>query len=327
MTVMPVVGWAQSVSTSVQTAGPTGVGATADTPKSGWKTFPEYLQVRKAFDGGKSENEAAAVGFIAPGQDSKTYWLVDAAIRTTPFNWQLNEAGTFETFFFPSAEWHHMSAEPLLEQKQTNKAGGGLNGELWFPRYSALAVRHAVIGKASVTRNFIKDTTEKSATLALETCMEGVETHEDRGWEGGFRPCAELTYHGARRFHYYPYVGFERYAKLAISSSDDVVAPAFDGSMFLVRVQGDAFPFNRQVIPGDIAGVVLNFEYAYRRALSDADELASENLNALKLSATYFFVEGQVAGVGLSMDFGASPSVNFVNQRRIVLAFRVKTKG
>jgi len=319
----PTSGWAQSTSAGTGSAGQ----AAAGSAKSSFETFSKYVQVRKAFDGGKAETEAGAIGLVAPGKDSKTYWLVDAAVRTTPLNWQINSSGTLETFFFPSAEWHHMSTEPLLEQKETNKAGGGLNVELWFPPFSGWRLREGLIGKANLTRNLVRDTTERSASLLLETCAEGVETHEDQGWEGGFRPCAELTYQGARRMHYYPYVGFERYTKLAIQSSDAVVAPAFDGSTFVVRVQGDVYPFSEELIPGNIDGLAFNFDYAYRRVVSDATDLTSSNLNLFKFSATYFFVKGQAVGVGVTTEFGSSPAVNFVSQRRIVLAFRVKTKS
>jgi hypothetical protein len=47
----------------------------------------------------------------------------------------------------------------------------------------------------------------------------------------------------------------------------------------------------------------------------------------LKLGATYFFLKGQVVGVGLTLDLGRSPAVNFVSQRRAVLALRIMTKS
>jgi hypothetical protein len=294
---------------------------------SGWEVFSRYVQLRKAFDGGKGETEAAAVGFIAPGKNSQSYWLVDAGVRPTPINVPFNNNGTFETFFFPSVEWHHMDAEPLQKQDATNKVVGGFNAELWLPPVTGFNFREIIIGKATLQRNFIKDNTENSVMIALESCAEGVETHENGGWEGGFRPCAELTYDGARRLHYYPYVGYEHYAKVAISSSSATLAPAFEGSMLLLRVQGDAYPFNTSAIPSEIRGLVLNFEYSYRRLVDEHPDLDFRDLHMLKFGATYFFVKDQAAGIGLTMDVGRSPAVNFIDQRRIALALRLKTKS
>ncbi|MCX6538402.1 MAG: hypothetical protein NT151_05640 [Acidobacteria bacterium] len=292
---------------------------------SPWEQFTKYFQVRKAFDGGKDENEAGVFGIIAPGKGSPTYWLVDAGVRLTPQDKPLNKQGNLELFYYPSVEWHHMSAEPLLKQDAANKTGAAFNTELWFPPVTTFHIRTYLAGKASLQRNFIKDTTENSVTLVLGACAEGVVT-QGVGWENGFRPCAELTYNGARRLRYYPYVGYEHYGKVAIASQTTTFAPAFDGSLFLIRLQADAYPFNSEALPGDIKGFVLNFDYAYRRMLDDNPGLDARNLNMLKLGATYFFVKGQVAGVGLTIDLGRSPAVNFVSQRRVVLALRIKTK-
>ncbi|MEQ1727135.1 MAG: hypothetical protein ABL982_02040 [Vicinamibacterales bacterium] len=290
--------------------------------------FGRSLQVRKAFDGGKAETEAAAVGLVAPGRNSDTYWLVDVGLRTVPLNHQLNSAGTLEVFYYPSVEWHHLNAEPLVKQEGTHKAGGALNAELWFPPVTPMKLRAAVIGKAGRQRNLIKDATEDSVSLAVETCAEGAETHSDGGWEGGLRPCAELTYNGARRMHYYPYVGYERYSKLPISAQNTTVAPAFTGSLLFVRVQADAYPFNTEAAAGDMKGLVLNLDYTYRRVLDGDDGgLVPSNANSLKAGATYFFVKGQVVGLGMTVELGRSPAVNFISQRRAVLALRVKTRS
>jgi hypothetical protein len=205
-----------------------------------------------------------------------------------------------------------------------NKAGPAFNAELWLPAVKDFKLRTYVTGKASLQRNFLDDTIEKSVTLLFGACANGVVT-QGVGWENGFRPCAELTYNGARHLHYYPYVGYEHYGKLAIASHATTIVPAFDGSLFLIRLQADAYPFNNEILPGDIRGFVLNFDYTYRRTLDDHAELEARNLNALKLGVTYFFVKGQVAGVGLTLDLGRSPAVNFVSQRRGVLTLRIKT--
>ena len=290
------------------------------------KFLTKWFQIREAFDGGKGESTAAAIGLVAPGKDSPTYWLVDAGVRLTPQNLKLNTRGDFELFYFPTMEWHHMSAEPLQKQDNTNKAGPAFNTELWFPPITDLKLRTYVTGKGSLQRNFIKDTTENSATFLLGMCAEAV-VPTGAGWENGVRPCAELTYNGTRRSHYYPYVGFEHYGKLALTGSGTTIAPAFDGSLLLVRVQADAFPFNVAKLPRDISGWVLNIDYTYRHALDDVPTLDSRDLNALKFSTTYFFVKGQVAGVGIDLAVGRMPEVNFVSQRRAVLAFRIKTKS
>ena len=306
---------------------PVGARAQAsEPPPPTWREqVSKYVTLRKGFDGGKDENEAAAFGYIDPGKDSPAYWLVDAGVRTVAFNWQLNDSGTLETFVYPSVEWHHMSGEPVLRQDATNKGTLGANGEVWLPPLTDFKIREALIGKAKQSRNFIKDTSETAVTLALESCAEGVETHENGGWEGGVRPCAELTYNGKRKFHYYPYIGFERYDKLAISNATTTGAPAFDGSLLMLRVQADAYPFNDAFRAGDIKGLVLNVEFAYRHLLEAHDGFESRHLNMFKLAASYFFTKGQTVGVGFTLDTGRYPEVNFVSMRRMVIALRLKT--
>lgn len=320
------VAWAQGPTSVAQQPAQT-VAAPEPSPITlAWNAFSRAFQLRKSFDGSKSENQAAAFGLVAPGNGSATYWLVDAGLQTKPFDWSIDSDGTWELFGFPSIEWHHMSAEPLLQQNATNKLSPAFSLELWTPPVTSIQLREHIVSKASVARNYVKDTTEKSVTAMLETCAEGPKPYTGLGWEGGARPCAELTYKGARRMHYYPYVGLEHYEKLSIQSSSTTVAPAFSGSMFVARVQADAYPFNTAGKAADIEGLVFNIDYAFRHALSDTTGLDTTNLNLLSLGATYFFVKNQEVGLGVTADVGRSPAVNFVSQRRIVLAVRLKTK-
>jgi hypothetical protein len=114
---------------------------------------------------------------------------------------------------------------------------------------------------------------------------------------------------------------------LDITSSSVVVAPKFDGSLFVARVQADLYPLNTERITGNFTGLLFNVEYSYRHAFEAHEGLESQNMQLLKLGATYFFVKGQAIGIGVSLDAGRSPDVNFIRQRRVVLALRLKTTG
>lgn len=282
-----------------------------------------YLEVRKSFDGGKAETEPGSVGLVDPGRDTSAYWFIDAGLRLKPQEVFLNDAQTFEFFWSPNVEWHRMKAEPLNKQDARNKWGPGLNAELWFPSFTGTTLRTYVIGKVSLQRDEINDTTERSGSLVVGLFQPHARDPIGSGWEGGLRPGAELTHNGHRRLHYYPYVGFEHYRKLAIASKGTVVAPPFDGSLFLFRVQAEAYPFHQEIIPGRIP-FSISLEYSYRRVLDDAGDLETRDLNLLALSGTWFLVSEQRVGIGLTFENGRAPATNFVDQRRAVLAVRFK---
>ena len=48
-------------------------------------------------------------------------------------------------------------------------------------------------------------------------------------------------------------------------------------------------------------------------------------ISSVSANATWYFVSEQRVGLGLTGDFGKMPAVNFLPQRRVVLALRFKT--
>ena len=283
----------------------------------------DVFQVRKSFDGAAEEQDAGSVGLVSPGKESKTYFLLDAGVRTKPceFNpWKKTATNNPPLIiWYPSIEWHHMSAEPLQEQEATNKGGGGLNGEVWFGDPATTAPRPYLVLKGTLKRNLISDTTEKNASILLS-----VAQFARTGVQGGFRPGSPIVYNNFRRAMYFPYVGYEYFRSLAITGAEDaVLAPEYDGGVAVGRVAFEFYPFHQQVLPRDIR-FVIGGEYSYRRLLKDIPELETRDAHFLSLATTYFFDADQNIGIGLTVDRGRSPTTNFVDQQRVVLGLEVK---
>jgi len=283
----------------------------------------EIFQIRKSFEGASGEQDAASIGLVSPGRDSKTYFFLDAGIRTRPCEFSIGTKTATSNppmvIWYPSVEWHHMSAEPLQEQEATNKGGGALNAELWFGDPATTNPRLYFLAKGAVKRNVLQNTTEKGASILLS-----VAQFAPVGVQGGFRPGSPIVYNNFRRAMYFPYVGFEYFEQLAITGeADAVLAPAFDGGVAVARVAFEFYPFHRQVIPGNIR-FVIGGEYSYRRLLKDVMELGTRDANVVSLAATYYLDTDQNVGIGLTLDKGRSPTTNFVDQQRVVLGLEVR---
>ena len=283
----------------------------------------EVLQIRKSFDGASGEQDAGSLGLVSPGKKSQVYWFLDGGIRTRPCELYIGTKTDTShpplLIWYPSAEWHHMSAEPLQEQEATNKGGGALNAELWFGDPATANPRAYVLAKGAIKRNVLRDTTEKSVSLLLS-----VAQFAPAEVQRGFRPGSPIVYNNFRRAMYFPYVGFEYFRELAITGGEDaVIAPAFDGGLALARLAFEFYPFHHQVLPGNIKFVVGG-EYHYRRLLKDVPALGTRDLHFISLAATYFLDSDQNIGLGLTFDKGQSPTTNFVDQRRVVLGLEIK---
>lgn len=283
-----------------------------------WKLF----QIRKAFDGGSNEEEPGNVGLVSPGADSATYWLVDGGIRLVPLEMHLGAEGPTAhpplLIWFPSVEWHHMSAEPQLQQEATNQAGGGVNAELWFGDPDSTRLKAYLLGRAEVTRDLLNDVTTPSVAL-----FAGLIQRPPTGSQGGFRPGYPIVHANAKRGQYFPYVGVEYLDQLAITAADEVVAPRFTGSVLTLKVDFEAMPFNREISDRKIRFVVSG-QYAFRRLFQTVDTLDSRQLHFLNLSLAYYFADEQRIGVALTFDAGRSPTTNFIAQRRTALVLKAK---
>jgi hypothetical protein len=120
-------------------------------------------------------------------------------------------AGQTLILWYPSFEWHHMSAEPLQKQDATNKGGPSLSVEWWLGNPDT--VQPYVIGKGSITRDALNDTTTQSVDVL------------------------------------FPYAGFQYFRNLAITQNENIVAPLFDGGAAVLRAEFEWYPLNKQAAP------------------------------------------------------------------------------
>ena len=97
-----------------------------------WST----LQISKTFDGGKGEQQPAAVAYVNPPEGDH-YWQVDVGVRL--YEW-LVENDTATLFFSPVAEYHRADAESTRRQTAVNKASVGFAVDSYFTQ---TPIRHA----------------------------------------------------------------------------------------------------------------------------------------------------------------------------------------
>jgi hypothetical protein len=280
------------------------------------------FDIRKGFDGASGNDEPASVGLVSPGRESQTYWLLDGGVRLKPQSFHFGEdsgvAHAPLVIWYPSFEWHHMSAEPLAQQEATNAGGGAINAELWLGDPDSPQLKVYLLGKGAITRDVLNGTTAKSLSI-----LAGLFQAPEVGVDGGFRPGSPIVFDGYRRAQYFPYFGVEYFRQLAITQGAGVVAPLFDGADGVLRIDFETMPFHHETIPGNIR-FVISGQYAYRRLFKAADVLDSRNMQFLNIEAAYYFVTDRKVGLAVSLDNGRAPSVNFVTQRRV--AFVLKTK-
>jgi hypothetical protein len=278
----------------------------------------ELFEIRKTFDGGSGEGEAANIGLVNASTESTTTWFLDGGVRTKPCQRALGTKTEKHIpatlYWYPSAEWHHLSAEPLLKQNKTDQAGAAIKAELWFGYDAAsTAPRWYFISKGSVTRDFLNDKTITSADLLLSV-------YQERGLHPSHGMSTTNRYWGS----YFPYVGFQYLRRLAITQNDTIIAPTYDGGAGLARVQFELYPlFNKNTIPGAIPFVVSG-EYAYRRLVKEAETIDTRHMNFFDVAFTWFPDPGHSIGVGLTITRGRAPSTNFISQQRVMLGVKIK---
>ena len=284
-----------------------------------WK----LIEIRKAFDGDSGEGKPANVGLVDPGPDSPAYWLLDGGIRLKPMTVHLGpseEANQHppRLIWYPSMEWHHMSAEPLAKQEATNSGGPALSAELWFGNPDSTTLKAYLLTKGAVTWDVLNDTTEKSASVLLGLHRVPL----DASVNGGFRPGSPIKVGGRQRLIYFPYFGVEYFRQLAITSGDDTLAPIYDGGDFLAKVDFELTPFPA-ALPGQTR-FVIGVVYEYRRLLKELEAIGTQDARFSNIDISYYFTTDRKVGIGLTLDDGRSPTVNFITQHRTALVLRVK---
>ena len=277
----------------------------------------ELVEIRKSFDGGSGEGEAANVGLVNAAKDTSTTWFLDGGIRTKrceiPFGDKSGGKTPPTLYWFPSAEWHHLSAEPLRKQGKTEQASGALNAEVWFGDPNQPLPRWYFVAKGAVTRDLLNDKTIKSADLLVSVYQEG-------GLHPGHAMRSTHRYWGT----YFPYLGFQYFRSLAITQNGAVVAPTFDGGAGMARIQFELYPLlNKDKIPGEIPFTVSG-EYSYRRLLADAPSIDTRNMSVFDVAFTWYPDAGHTIGLGLTVTKGRSPKTNFISQQRVVIGVKIK---
>jgi hypothetical protein len=289
-----------------------------------WAWWVEQFELRKAFDGGRNEQEPATVAHVNPG-DGPDFWLVDLAVKhrglaIAPAPSSTGAAPLVTEFFLaPSFEWHRNTAEPLLQSATVNKISASLIGEIYFrdlfPNRASIGATRAILLspglflKGTATRNALRDMTEASVSLFGSP-------YSEVDWVPG-----ALSRIAGRPFlRYVPYVGVEYFNNLAISANNVVLADAFSGWFTTARLYVEAFP-----TLNPLAGqnrLVLTGELIYRVA-TDTSILDSA-LTMTTVSLTFYFDEAQTVGLGYSYESGENPRTNLVLHRRSFVAFRAK---
>lgn len=287
--------------------------AEAQTAKD-WAWWIDQFDLRKSFDGGKSEQEPATVTYVNPN-DGEEFWLVDLAIKYKGKDFAPESGPLAELLVAPSFEWHKASAEPLLQLSAANKISANLTTEIYlhdvFGGRSACPIWLApgAFIKGSITKNELMDTTEGSASILAST-------FSDVNW----MPGAISAVRGRPFVRYVPYVGIEYFNNLAITANKVVLAEGFTGWFRTFRLYVEMFPNlnpfaarNRLVFTG---------EYIYRSPVDDA--IFSNSLSLTSASLTFYFDVGQTVGLSYNYESGENPKTNFVRQRRSLIAFRAK---
>jgi hypothetical protein len=216
------------------------------------------------------------------------------------------------TFIFvaPVVEYHHGDAEPLRKQSAVHKLSSGVTVE---SQVNTDFLRPNFLFKATATRNLIDDTTEQAVSaFASVRVLRNF-------WPG--QPSTDAARH--RVLRYFPSIGFEHFRNLAIKNSGTVLAQPFSGSFTSLRLFVQAYPFNRAATPDKIRFSVEADGYIRKPTATSGP--FPKAISSVSANATWYFVSEQRVGLGLTGDFGKMPAVNFLPQRRVVLALRFKT--
>ena len=262
-----------------------------------WST----LQIRKTFDGGKGEQQPAAVAYVNPPEGDH-YLQVDVGVRL--YEWLVeNDKATL--FFSPVAEYHRADAEPMRHQAAVDKASVGVAADTYFTQTPIGTPRvHATL---ALKRNLLKD--QKEGALSFLGSVD---------WPP--RPVEGNAV--SARFRFVPFAGFEYFNNVAVTSSGAEVLPAFSDWTWTLRFYFEALLMRRDTLPGD-ARVSVQADGYFRRALDTAR--TDRNLPSVSVSATFWILDRRRLGIGYSFEVGQTPLSGFVSQSRsaVSLTFRV----
>ena len=223
-----------------------------------WST----LQIRKTFDGGKGEQQPAAIAYVKPPEGDH-YLQVDVGVRL--YEW-LVENDTATLFFSPVAEYHRADAEQARRQAAIHKASLGFAVDSYFTRTSIGTPR--VHATAAFKRNLQQDQNE--GVLSFLGSLD---------W-----PPVPVTGNAvSARFRVVPFAGVEYFGNLAATLSGAEILPAFSDWTWTFRFYVEALLMPADTLPGH-AKVSLEADVYFRRAL-DTRRL-DRDLPSVSVSAT-----------------------------------------
>ena len=280
------------------------------------------LQVQDTFE--SADPNPATIALVWPHNDQKAYSAVDLAIKY-PFK-ESHPFGMHSTLI-PSVavEWHRYEAEALLAQNQTSKLapevladlalGDVACGDTGQDTFQCRRIRPFITVKYAMSRDFLTD--EWDGTFS--SLVSPFSVHP--GYPGAWYP---LGNRDKRVWRYTPSVGLERFENPALMGEGDaIVAPAFTAWTFTALLDAELYPFNLLASkPVALQRVSLGLKGSFRKTLSG--DLADSTLNALTVSATYYFDPANQFGLSITHDNGKSPVGNFVGRRRDVLALSIR---
>jgi hypothetical protein len=265
------------------------------------------IQVRKTFDGGRGEQEAATVAYVNPAQNEH-YWLIDVAAR---INELVIPSAVAEIFVAPVVEYHSANGEPLRRQTATNKLTSSINAEMYFDPVANGSLTPILVLSGSATRDYLNNlwTSQYSSLLRIYSTKR-------------YGPDGPIS--GTEIARYVPFFGLEYFRNLPITAGGSALAPAFSGLTSTFRLFIETFPLNG-IAKGDGTRLELIGDIFFRRRVTGL-RANGDNFWLVSAGATYYVLRLQNHQVGLSyaLEYGQGPKTNFVKERRAAIGLRIR---
>jgi hypothetical protein len=290
--------------TAVCVVDPTGTGRADIILHDSWfrRLQNQGFQLRKALDGTLDESRPAEIGWANDRVTHREFWNINAAARITNWApWRRERKGhqTSEPLIIsPIVEWHHFA----LGSTTTRKLSAKLNAV--YQPFGLDPLTPVVIVSGQYVRDFEqrKWATSVSSLLSIRGERQLLPGSHWRPLQGQ----ADVLY--------YPYVGYEYYAKLPTVTGEPV-------SLAMSRLSAEVDLFGRRNPQAQILQVVLT--WTYRRRLT-AREGIPRNPGLLTAGLTYCVTQACNVGVGYDYQHGESPLDDFKFSERSSIGLRLK---
>lgn len=254
------------------------------------------FQIRRTFDGTKSETKPAAIAWNSDYENKKFFTVIDAGIKLVDF--ELLPNSTVGWTAYPKLEWHRNTIDD--DAKKKNNLSGGLgteflyNGGQWYSR-------PVITGSFDYKKDFVKNL--KTIQYTIFATFQGKKTGQPGGQAKGKND--ELI------FRYYPYSGFEQYRSIGQTGQK--------ASMWANRLYIEFFPISNR----EYQYLQLTFDYTYRKVFSD-NLYNNGNMEWLMLGLNFYPSGKTNLGLGLDYSQGEDPTSNFVKTKLLALGIKLK---